>query len=184
MLDIVYWPDPRLSKRLVPVKAVTPALRETAREMLELMYRERGIGLAATQAGVTDRMFVMNLAGQAGAGTEVVVINPEILAFSTETEEGEEGCLSFPGLTGRVARAARIRFRYLDADGVAHERDAEGLEARCVQHETDHLDGILMPTKFAPADQVGLRRRLRELEEHVRDGTVAELRRRPARAAL
>ncbi|MCI0341393.1 MAG: peptide deformylase [Planctomycetales bacterium] len=183
-MDIVFYPDSRLSKRCVEVAKVGPDLRETAREMLEVMYREGGIGLAAPQVGLDRRIIVMNLAGRPGAGEERVLVNPTVLAESRDTSETEEGCLSFPGISGRVARAASVRFRFQDLSGEPREVEADALFARCVQHEVDHLDGVLFVTKFSPADQIGLKRRLRELEERVRAGTARSLRRTREKAAL
>lgn len=183
-LSIVYHGDPRLTRVTRRVAAVTPDLIETARAMFQVMYREGGIGLAAPQAGLTERMFVMNLAGTEGTGEERVVINPELLALSGEIEEATEGCLSFPGITGRVARPAAVRYRYMDLDGVVHEAEATELLGRCIQHETDHLDGVLMIERFSPTDRLGLKRKLRELAERVADGTAKALRHREAPAAL
>jgi len=183
-LAIVYHGDPRLTRPTKRVAAVTPDVLETARAMFQVMYREGGIGLAAPQVGLTDRIFVMNLAGQEGEGEERVILNPELLAFSSDIEEATEGCLSFPGITGRVARPATVRVRYMDLDGATHEIEAGELLGRCFQHETDHLDGILMIERFSPADQLGLKRKLRELAERVADGTAKALRHRAATASL
>jgi peptide deformylase len=183
-LSIVYYGDPRLTRPTRRVAAVTPDVVEKARAMFRVMYREGGIGLAAPQAGLTERLFVMNLAGEEGAGEERVILNPELLAMGADVEEATEGCLSFPGITGRVARPATVRFRYMDLDGAVHEVDATGLLARCVQHETDHLDGILMIERFTPTDRLGLKRKLKELAERVADGTAKALRHREAPAAL
>jgi peptide deformylase len=183
-LDIVYYTDPRLTRPTVRVAEVTKELAEKVEAMFAVMYRERGIGLAATQVGLTDRLFVMNLAGREGAGEEHVIINPEILDSSKEVEEVVEGCLSFPEITGHVARPSGILVRYMDLQGDTHEYDAEELLARCIQHETDHLDGLLMVERFTPADQIGLKRKLKELAKKVADGTVKGSDPSDARAAL
>ena len=183
-MDIVYYADPRLTRPTQPVAAVTPAIVETVREMFAVMYQEGGVGLAAPQVGLTERLFVMNLAGREGEGEEIAIINPEVLEASNETAEAVEGCLSFPGISGRVARAATIRFRYTDIEGARHELEAGDLLARCVLHETDHLDGVLMIERFTPADQVGLKRKLKELVQRVKDGTARGLRHSGERAAL
>ncbi|MHC5018881.1 MAG: peptide deformylase [Planctomycetota bacterium] len=179
-LDIVYYTDPRLTRPTSRVAEVTAEIAEAVEAMFEVMYRERGIGLAATQVGLTHRLFVMNLAGREGAGMEHVIINPEILQQSKDLEEVVEGCLSFPGITGHVARPRQIVVRYQDLQGDVHEVEADDLFARCVQHETDHLDGLLMVERFTPADQIGLKRKLKDLAKKVADGTVPS----DARAAL
>lgn len=183
-LAIVYHGDPRLTRPTRRVAAVTPDVVEKARAMFQVMYREGGIGLAAPQVGLTERMFVMNLAGEEGAGEEQVILNPELLAFASDLAEATEGCLSFPGITGRVARPAAVRVRYMDLHGATHEIDAAELLGRCFQHETDHLDGVLMIERFSPTDQLGLKRKLRELAERVADGTAKALRHKTAPAAL
>ena len=126
----------------------------------------------------------MNIAGREGAGEELVVINPEILEFSKDFAEAVEGCLSFPGITGSVERPSTIRVRYQDLQGETFEAEAGELLSRCIQHETDHCDGRLMVERFTPADQVGLKRKLKELAQRVQDGTAKGLRHNEERAAL
>lgn len=183
-LDIVYYTDPRLTRPTLPVADVTAEIAAQVEAMFAVMYRERGIGLAATQVGLTHRLFVMNLSGRAGAGEEHVFINPEIVDRSRDLEEVIEGCLSFPGITGHVSRPREIIVRYTDLEGDVHEFEADDLFARCVQHETDHLDGLLMVERFTPADQIGLKRKLKELAQKVADGTVQGPDPSDARAAL
>jgi len=183
-LDIVYYTDPRLTRPTAAVAEVTKELAEKAEAMFAVMYRERGIGLAAPQVGLTERLFVMNLSGREGAGEEHVIINPEVLDVSKDEEEVIEGCLSFPGITGHVRRPRGILVRYMDLDGDVHEVEADDLLARCFQHESDHLDGLLMVERFTPADQIGLKRKLKELAKKVKDGTVKGPDPSDARAAL
>ncbi|MEO8811885.1 MAG: peptide deformylase [Caulobacteraceae bacterium] len=132
-----------LKKHSLPVKTVDAAVRALMEDMLETMYDAPGIGLAAIQVGVPLRIVVMDLAREGEAPDPRRLVNPEILWASEETEPYEEGCLSVPDIYDEVERAAKVRLRYLDASGVAVEQDAEGLFAVCIQHEIDHLDGVL-----------------------------------------
>ena len=113
-------------------------------------------------------MIVINLAAQPGEGEEIVLVNPEILDRSSEIVEGEEGCLSVPGVTGMVPRRAWVRVAGLDLEGRETEIEGEGLLARALQHETDHLDGILFITKLTPVDRSGAKQKLREMKAKVR----------------
>ena len=121
-----------------------PETRRLIADMRETMEDAQGIGLAAPQVHVGLRVIVW----RGGAGNVLALINPEIEAVGEETEDGWEGCLSIPGLRGCVPRAARIRFRGLDIDGKPVEGEAAGLAARVIQHETDHLDGVLYPMRM------------------------------------
>ncbi len=127
-----------------PVERVDDDLRSLMSDMLETMYDAPGIGLAAIQVGVPKRVIVMDLARGEDAPREPrYFVNPEILWASEETAPYEEGCLSVPEIYDEVERPARIRLRYLDQDGNAIEEDADGLFAVCIQHEIDHLNGVL-----------------------------------------
>jgi peptide deformylase len=133
-----------LKKVSTPVANVDDDLRVLMNDMLETMYAAPGIGLAAIQVGVPKRVIVMDLARGEDAPREPrYLVNPEILWASEETAPYEEGCLSVPEIYDEVERPARIRLRYLDYDGNALEEEAEGLYAVCVQHEIDHLNGVL-----------------------------------------
>lgn len=116
-------------------------------EMFGLMYEARGIGLAANQVGIPLRFFVMNLAGEKEEGEELVFINPTI-SRSTGTDEAEEGCLSLPGIYGPVLRPAEIVFSAYTLNGEKFEQKVDGMFARCVQHETDHLDGVMFTDRM------------------------------------
>jgi len=149
--------------------------------MFDLMYRHRGIGLAAPQAGLGRRFFVANLSGDADRkDQERVFINPKILDRRGERRE-EEGCLSLPGLAPFIVRAGELRVRYTTLDGEAVERDVEGLEARLFQHEIDHLDGILLVDKMTAADKRQWAPLLRELEEEYEAGLKKKPRGKAAR---
>ncbi len=138
-LPILRYPDPRLHTVARPVAAVDERIRRLVDDMLETMYAAEGVGLAATQVDVHERVIVMDTAEQ--HGQPLVLINPEIVERSTELALNEEGCLSVPQIYDRVERHARVKVRALGRDGAAFELDAEGLTAVCVQHEMDHLVG-------------------------------------------
>lgn len=116
-------------------------------EMFDLMYQARGIGLAANQVGIPLRFFIMNLAGEKGEGEELVFINPAINR-GTGSDEAEEGCLSLPGIYGPVMRPAEIMFSAYMPNGEKFEQKVDGMFARCVQHETDHLDGVMFTDRM------------------------------------
>ena len=121
-----------------------PAIRQLVADMVETMDDASGLGLAAPQVHVGLRLFVW----RAAAGNAIAMINPEIEAVGPEMEDAWEGCLSIPGLRGSVPRAARIRFRAFDIDGTLIEGEAIGLAARVMQHEADHLDGVMYPMRM------------------------------------
>jgi peptide deformylase len=140
---IVLLPDPRLRAKCEPVERITDDLRTLAEDMLDTMYDAPGIGLAAIQIGVPKRVVVMDTAKKDEARRPVVLVNPEITWASEETSAYEEGCLSIPEYYEEVERPAKVRFRYTDLSGQTVEQEAEGLLATCIQHEIDHLDGVL-----------------------------------------
>ena len=142
LLRILEAPDPRLKQRAAPVAVVDDSVRALMDDMLETMYRAPGIGLAAPQVGVLQRIVVLDL-GPAEARAPRFLVNPEILWRSEETVVGEEGCLSLPEQFAEIERAKAVRVRHLDRNGEVQEIEAEDLLARCLQHELDHLDGIL-----------------------------------------
>ena len=147
-LPIIIAPDPRLKKVSVPVEAVDDELRRLMDDMLETMYAAPGVGLAAPQVGVLKRVIVLD-AGREEAGREnapagpLFLTNPEITWASDEEATYEEGCLSLPSHYADVVRPAAIRLRFLDRADERRELEAEGLLATCIQHEIDHLNGIL-----------------------------------------
>jgi peptide deformylase len=156
ILPIIETPDPRLREKSTPVEAVTDELRVLIDDMFETMYAAPGIGLAAVQVGVPKRLLVIDLQepvpsdgeGPEGEGGAVVreprvFINPEILETSNTLQTYNEGCLSVPEMYAEVERPDRIRARWLDRDGKAHERELDGMIAIVLQHEMDHLEGIL-----------------------------------------
>ena len=141
--DILVVPDPVLKQVSAPVEAVDDALRALMDDMLETMYDAPGIGLAAIQIGVAKRVIVMDLAREGEPKAPRFFVNPQIVWASEETAPYDEGCLSVPEIYDEVERPARVKLRYLNYKGDAVEEDAEGLFAVCIQHEMDHLDGVL-----------------------------------------
>ncbi|WP_405404290.1 peptide deformylase [Paracoccus sp. Ld10] len=143
--DIVLWPDPRLRLRAEPAGYMTgPELRVLAADMLATMYHAQGRGLAAPQIGVLRRIFVMDAGWKDGTPEPLVLIDPEILVRSQETEIATEGCLSIPGRPVDVQRSHAIGIGWYDLDGRHQLRDMRGPAARIAQHEVDHLDGLLI----------------------------------------
>lgn len=137
-------PDPVLRAVCAPVERFDGRLRDLAAAMLDAMYAAPGRGLAAAQVGEALRLFVMDATWKEGRPDPRAFANPEIVDASAETATAEEGCLSIPDALATVERPARVRLRWRDLDGAAHEGDFDGFAARCVQHEIDHLDGVLM----------------------------------------
>ena len=135
--------DPRLRAVADPVDKIDDGIKKLAKDMLDTMYAAPGIGLAATQMGEMKRVVVMDLAKDGEPPAPIVMVNPEILKFSDETVTTEEGCLSIPELYYDVERPAEVTVRYTDLDGKEVTREANDRLAICVQHELDHLDGVL-----------------------------------------
>lgn len=140
---ILTAPDPRLKVVSEPVARVDAEIRTLVDDMIETMYGADGIGLAAIQVGVPKRVLVMDIDQKDGKKNPKAYINPKILWASEEMVTFEEGCLSVPEIWDEVERPAKIRAEYLDRDGKRHEIEAEGLLATCLQHEMDHLEGVL-----------------------------------------
>ena len=141
--DIIILPDKRLRLVSEPVKAIDREVKALVADMFETMYDAPGIGLAAIQVGVPRRLVTMDLSKKEEAQEPRVFINPEILWRSDQKAKYEEGCLSIPEFYEEVERPARVRVKYLDLDGREQELDASGLLATCLQHEIDHLNGVL-----------------------------------------
>ena len=145
--EIIVLPDKQLRLVSKPIEKVTPEIRKLADDMLETMYDAPGIGLAGIQVAQPLRIITMDLAKRDEEGETKprprVFINPEVLSASEELSVYEEGCLSIPEYYEEVERPARVRLRFTDLDGKQHEEDAEGLFATCIQHEIDHLNGVL-----------------------------------------
>jgi peptide deformylase len=162
LLPILRYPDPRLHKVAKPVQEVDDRIRTLVRDMAETMYDAPGVGLAATQVDVHERVVVIDVSED--NNDLRVLINPEIIWKSEETQVYEEGCLSVPGVYDEVERAARIRVRTLNEKGESVEFDAEGLLAVCVQHELDHLMGKVFVEYLSSLKQNRIKTRLRKQE--------------------
>ncbi len=146
LLPIITAPDPRLKTISTPVAEITDEVREQIADMFETMYDAPGIGLAAIQVGIQKRMLVVDVIGKNSSEGEpqpIAIINPEITWVSDDDATYEEGCLSVPQHYADVVRPAEITVKYQDLDGETQELTADGLLATCIQHEIDHLDGIL-----------------------------------------
>jgi peptide deformylase len=147
-LDILRYPDPRLHTIAKPVAQVDDRIRQLVDDMLETMYAADGVGLAATQVDVHERVIVIDTSE--GRDEPRVLINPELVQRSEEMSLGDEGCLSVPTIYDKVPRHARVRVRALNRAGDSYEFDAEGLLSVCVQHEMDHLMGKVFVEYLSP----------------------------------
>lgn len=165
-LDILRYPDSRLHTVAKPVQAVDTRIRKLVEDMAETMYAAPGIGLAATQVNVHERVIVMDISED--KSDLRVLINPEIIAKSGDIE-WEEGCLSVPGIYDKVHRAEKIRVRALNKEGEFYEFDADGLLAVCVQHEMDHLMGRVFVEYLSKLKQNRIKTKLVKQEREHRD---------------
>jgi peptide deformylase len=158
LLNILRYPDPRLHTVARPVEAVDARIRQLVDDMIETMYAADGVGLAATQVDVHERVIVIDVSEARNA--PVVLINPELVALSDEMVLGDEGCLSVPAVYDKVPRRARVTVRALDRAGVSREIEADGLLAVCVQHEMDHLVGKVFVEYLSPLKRERIRTKL------------------------
>lgn len=143
LLNILVAPHPVLKQKAKPVATVDDRVRRLLDDMLETMYEAKGIGLAAPQIGVSERIVVIDVHEKDQPSAPMKLVNPEIIWASPEREVNEEGCLSVPEQYADVVRPRAVKLRYLDENGAAHELDADGMLGVCLQHELDHLDGTL-----------------------------------------
>ena len=157
LLPILRFPDPRLRKVAAPVTNIDDSIRRLAADMAETMYEAPGIGLAATQVDVHQRLIVIDVSET--KNELLVLINPEIVADEGE-QVGEEGCLSVPGIFDKVERAERVTVRYLDLEGKARTLEADGLLAVCIQHEMDHLQGKVFVDHLSQLKQTRIKSKL------------------------
>ncbi|MGE3173995.1 MAG: peptide deformylase [Planctomycetota bacterium] len=164
-LTVVVYPDPVLRRGGQPVTAFGPELKELAARMFEAMYEEGGVGLAAPQVAIEHKLLVLNPSGSKDdRGGELVLLNPRITRKKGR-EYGEEGCLSFPGIYAEVERFVDITVTYQDLDGAEQTLTASDWLSRIIQHELDHLEGVLFVDRLSPADKLRVRGKLEELEE-------------------
>jgi len=160
VLQVLHYPDERLRKVAKPVAQVTSDIKQIVDDMFETMYAEEGIGLAATQVDIHQRIIVIDISEE--RNERLVLINPEILSKCGETGI-EEGCLSIPEQRALVPRAEKVSVRALNREGEQFELDAEGLLAICIQHEIDHLEGKLFIDYLSPLKRQRIRQKLEKL---------------------
>ncbi len=165
-MELVLYPDPILRQVAKPITRVDEEVRTRVAQMFETMYANSGVGLAAPQVGWSERLFIINVTGEPDPEFERVFINPELTVSGDGVEESdEEGCLSIPGVHGRVARHQCVVVRALDLDAQRFEEEVSDLDARVVQHELDHLDGILFITRLGTSDRMQSAKTLKQLEK-------------------
>lgn len=167
-LEIYTYGSKVLRKRAEDVKEVSPAMKRLADDMLQAMYEAHGVGLAAPQVGESLRLFVVDVSGDERKRQPMVFFNPQIIG-ATGKATAEEGCLSIPDVWAEVTRPEIITVRALDREGTPFEiRDADGLLARCIQHEYDHLEGVLFTDKISATDRLLNEGRLKKLSKLAR----------------
>ena len=162
LLNILHYPDKRLHKVAKPVEVVNDRIRNLVADMAETMYAAPGVGLAATQVDVHERVVVIDVSET--HDELLVFINPEIVWSSSERDVHEEGCLSVPGIYDNVERAEKVRVRALNEKGETWEVDCEGLLAVCIQHEMDHLMGKVFVQYLSPLKQTRIKSKMKKLE--------------------
>ncbi|MBI5362791.1 MAG: peptide deformylase [Planctomycetes bacterium] len=159
--DLTLYPDPVLRKPSEPVRAFDEELRAIVEGLFERMRKSNGVGLAAPQVGLKQRILVLNPTGE--AADDLALVNPEIVDRFGQLTLFEEGCLSFPGIYAEVKRPERCKVRAFAVDGKPIEAEYDGFVARIVQHEYDHLEGVLLVDRMSPADKLANKARLEEL---------------------
>ncbi len=164
LMEVVTWPNPVLENPGEPVTEFGNDLKTLVRDMFETMYAAPGVGLAAVQVGVAQRLFVMDCSGGKDPDQRVVMINPEVVYVEGE-QNGDEGCLSFPGIFTPVERSLRAVVRAHDTNGNLFELDDTELTARCMLHETDHCDGIVFLNKMSSLKRELVKRKIRKLQK-------------------
>lgn len=159
-LNIIIAPDPVLKTKTRKVEKVDDRIRKLMDDMLETMYAAPGVGLAAPQVGVLERVIVLDVAGKDEEPRPMRLVNPEIVWASEDLAVAQEGCLSIPEQWADVTRPAAVKVRYLDENGAQREVEADGLLAVCLQHEIDHLDGVLFVDHLSPLKRNMIMRKL------------------------
>jgi peptide deformylase len=163
LLEIVQYPHPALRYKSKPIQRVDAELRKIIREMFQLMYHAQGIGLAANQVNLPLRLFVINTQADPDKGEELVFINPEIQRPKGNSEQ-EEGCLSLPGVYGDVMRPSQIQVTAYNQDGQLYDEVVDGLLARVIQHENDHINGVMFPDRMKEGARESIDHLLHEFE--------------------
>lgn len=163
--EIRIYGDPILKKKAEPVTDFTSEIKEILDNMLETMYFAGGVGLAANQVGILKRLITMDT-GTKESPKPIKIVNPEIIEKSKEKVEYEEGCLSFPGITEKIYRPSKVKVKFLDENGNENIREFEGLEAIAIQHEIDHLNGILFIYRMSPIKRMMLDKKLKEIKNN------------------
>ena len=167
LLTILCYPEPKLHKVAKPVQAVDARIKALVSDMLETMYEAKGIGLAATQVDVHERVIVMDVSEE--RSSPLVLVNPEIVWNSPETHLNEEGCLSVPGIYDGVTRFDQVKVRALDRDGISREIEADGLLAMCIQHEMDHLMGKVFVEYLSPLKRNRIKKKMLKAQREEQD---------------
>ncbi|MBS0209155.1 MAG: peptide deformylase [Planctomycetes bacterium] len=163
-LRIITYPHPTLRRKALPLRRVDAELRGMVAEMFELMYKHKGCGLAATQVDLPYRLFIVNESGDPGLKDEEFVILNPVLSKHKGSEEDEEGCLSLPGLYAQVRRPAQVSLEAFDLAGKPIRLEAKGRFARVLQHENDHLDGVLFIDRLSPTQLLASKDQIAEFE--------------------
>lgn len=171
LLEIKKFGCATLRKKATPVESVTDKTRQLVQDMFETMYDAEGIGLAANQIGATQRVLILDVRPHHPESEPMVFINPEIIWTAGEFT-GEEGCLSLPGISGEVTRPAQVRVRALGDDGQPFEMELDGMGAKALQHEVDHLDGVMVLEHFSVIKRNLLRNQLRRLQKEGKNQTL------------
>ena len=164
LLKIVLYPEPVLHTVGKPVEKFDDELKTLVADMFETMYEAKGVGLAAPQVAVSQRLFVMDCSGGEDAAQKFAMINPEIIRVEG-LQEGDEGCLSFPGIYQKIERSQRAIVRYQDVNGDVQELDGADLTARCILHETDHCDGIVFLDRMTILKRELAKRKIKRLQK-------------------
>jgi len=172
--DILVIPDKRLREKSAAVKAVDARLRKLIADMFETMYAAPGIGLAAIQIGVPQRVVTMDLAKKDEPKSPRVFLNPEIVWTSPQTAVNEEGCLSIPDYYEEVTRPQKVRVKYMDIDGKQQQIEADGLLATCLQHEIDHINGVLFIDHISKLKRDMVMKKFKKAAKHGISKALAE----------
>lgn len=160
-LEVIHYPHPTLRYQSKPIQRVDAELKSIVSRMFELMYEHKGIGLAANQVNLPLQMFVINLQNDDDGGEELVFINP-VISMPKGSSVAEEGCLSIPGVYGKVARPDTVRVQAYNLQGEAFDQVVDGLFSRAIQHETDHLNGVVFPDRMTETE-------IKEIEDELDD---------------